>query len=1186
MIIRFIQQLIQRYVRQGSSPANICYSIFIREAFYFNAHIWGMRVKQTIYKQRWSVAVAVAVLLTVSGFTTTWAIQSNRQPRLERTFFFSTSIELLRSPSQVGVSQPITSTEKTTTTGRVRLKFPTLPALTNPLDDQKTEKAAEESSADGSAIDTLEDVELAVVQIEAIGSFRDPVEGMQRNAAGSGSGFIIDESGIAVTNNHVVAGAAFLKVFVAGEEQALNAKVLGVSECADLAVIDIQGNGFSYLEWFEGDIKVGLDVYAAGFPLGDPEYTLTRGIVSKARADGRSRWASVQRVLQHDATINPGNSGGPLVDKDGKVVAVNYAGNDETVQYFAISRDDAVPIIEELGAGNDIDSIGINGRAIWDEEGNTGIWVASIASGSPADEIGLKAGDIVITLEGIEMATDGTMADYCNVLRSNSPGDVLAVQVIRNDTQEVLEGQVNGRPLEQSFSFANQLAENSEQTLPNRPNQSEAVNEDVDGYEEFTTISDESGTLTLDVPAAWSDLQDGAWTINDQEIGVHLIATPNLDDFFNSWGTPGVFFAASAEIVSEQTQSDLLDGIDYSDSCTYDGRSELPTGFYRGAYDIWSQCDGTDSSAMIVSMMPETEDFIVLMEVYISSQADLLALDHILDSFVVDSTPVFAASRTAATASNLETELKETVETDDLVYDYHLVQDPALNALLPKEWSDVESSDWVLDGEVVGRSLVIAPDVEQYRETWTTPGLYVRTSSDFGEDIDPTEFISQFDLEETCEYNDQIEREHTILEQSYSAVYDIWVDCEGTGNIFVVLAATPETKDQIILMQYQAATEADVEAFNVMMESFFVGLEETSSADFSTSGGTATRAYVDIVDETGTIQMSVPEGWSDVLSDDWIVDDTTLGISISAAPDLEEFNSSWNTPGMFMGVSNDLSTTFTPDELLDLFKWDDDCTYNDRFDYGDKLYAGAYDIWTDCGGRETIYIVMAVTPKEGGEPMILLNVQLADSSDVESFEQILDTFTVATTAGSSVSPSAAPTAVLATVQVSALNVRSGPGTNYSPITTVSRNDSLTVIGQNNNCAWLQIVTPDGTEGWISGGAQYVTREGDCDAVPAVVAPTQSTSNQAPTTSSRANTSTGKGCYLFQNQLGAEVNITMTRSHDGWNQTFKVPKGTEKEECFDPGKYTYTLDAPPPWGSTNDEITVNAGDRLLFPLRGE
>ena len=137
-------------------------------------------------------------------------------------------------------------------------------------------------------IATLEDVQKAVVRIEATGTFKDPVEGMMMGA-GSGSGFIIDAEGHVVTNNHVVTGGAFYKVYVDGMEDPVNARVLGVSECADLAVIDLDGKNYPYLAWYEQPIKVGLEVYAAGFPLGDPEYTLTKGIVSKAKARRRKQ---------------------------------------------------------------------------------------------------------------------------------------------------------------------------------------------------------------------------------------------------------------------------------------------------------------------------------------------------------------------------------------------------------------------------------------------------------------------------------------------------------------------------------------------------------------------------------------------------------------------------------------------------------------------------------------------------------------------------------------------------------------------------------------------------------------------------------------------------------------------------------------------------------------------------------
>ena len=99
-----------------------------------------------------------------------------------------------------------------------------------------------EPTKDSGLVATLQDVKKATIQIEAQGSFVDPEFGFVYNSAGRGSGFIIDPSGIAVTNNHVVTGAALLKVWVGGDtSKVYNAKVLGVSECSDLAVIDIEG---------------------------------------------------------------------------------------------------------------------------------------------------------------------------------------------------------------------------------------------------------------------------------------------------------------------------------------------------------------------------------------------------------------------------------------------------------------------------------------------------------------------------------------------------------------------------------------------------------------------------------------------------------------------------------------------------------------------------------------------------------------------------------------------------------------------------------------------------------------------------------------------------------------------------------------------------------------------------------
>jgi S1-C subfamily serine protease len=304
----------------------------------------------------------------------------------------------------------------------------------------------------GTAVNNIQDVQKATVQIESDGTFVDPQEGVVVNAAGRGSGFIIDPSGIAVTNNHVVTGAALIKVWVNGETNPRNARILGVSECSDLAVIKIDGSDFSYLNWYNQTPTVGLEVYTAGFPLGLPEYSLTKGIISKLHADGQTSWASLDHVLAHDATINPGNSGGPLVTAEGQVVGINYASIKSADQYFAIDSSTATPIVNQLKTGVDVDSIGINGTAFVSQDASvSGIWISSVKSGSPADKAGMKGGDILYQMEGLVLATDGTMKDYCSILRTHKATDTLSVSVYRYSTGEHLEGQLNGRTLAASL---------------------------------------------------------------------------------------------------------------------------------------------------------------------------------------------------------------------------------------------------------------------------------------------------------------------------------------------------------------------------------------------------------------------------------------------------------------------------------------------------------------------------------------------------------------------------------------------------------------------------------------------------------------------------------------------------------------------------------------------------------------
>lgn len=489
---------------------------------------------------------------------------------------------------------------------------------------------AEEAIESDPGVASLDTVREATIQIEAQGTFVDPEFGLVVNAAGRGSGFIVDPLGIAVTNNHVVTGAGLLRVWVGGEPEPRNARILGVSECSDLAVIDIDGQGYPYVDWYDRPIEVGLEVYAAGFPLGDPEYTLTKGIVSKASADGETGWASVDGVLEHDARINPGNSGGPLVDPQGRVVGVNYASAPGVDQYFAIKAREARAVIDVLEGGSNQDSLGVNGTAVVSEDGTlSGIWVSSVASGSPADEAGVQAGDVMTALEGIVLATDGTMADYCDVLRTHGAEATLSLEVVRYSSGEYLAGQINGRPLETSFSFGNQL----EDQAPGDGSQGEA-------YSGYMTVTDDYGAIQVDIPETWSDIDGRPWVDGDDVIGASLYAARDLDGFLTTWAEPGVIFNVSDDLARLGGYVQVLDILseDFRDQCELDGRYDYEDPLYRGKYDFFVNCGGPGGSwYLLLSAVPidNPQDYLVLVEVQIVSDADVDALDRVLDTFQV-----------------------------------------------------------------------------------------------------------------------------------------------------------------------------------------------------------------------------------------------------------------------------------------------------------------------------------------------------------------------------------------------------------------------------------------------------------------------------------------------------------------------------------------------------------------------
>ena len=307
------------------------------------------------------------------------------------------------------------------------------------------------SSPGDNYVSSRGDAQAAVIQIESTGKFAD-FESDEFIEGVYGSGFIINPEGIAVTNNHVVAGATSISVWVGGDQsRKYSARILGTSECYDLAVIDIEGSGFSYLSWYQDPIVLELPVYAAGYPLGEPQYTITSGAISRDNSSGDSPNSSIPYALMHTADITAGNSGGPLLSEDGRVVGVNYAGRVFDNQYFAISSEVAIPVINELESGQDDEGIGISAEVfVTDIDGEviSGLWITSVEPGSKASQVGLISGDIIVGMEDSEIGIDGTLADYCELIHSvDLNSDVIPILVFRLTTEQILYGEINGERL-------------------------------------------------------------------------------------------------------------------------------------------------------------------------------------------------------------------------------------------------------------------------------------------------------------------------------------------------------------------------------------------------------------------------------------------------------------------------------------------------------------------------------------------------------------------------------------------------------------------------------------------------------------------------------------------------------------------------------------------------------------------
>lgn len=323
--------------------------------------------------------------------------------------------------------------------------------LKNKIDVENNEnivKKVEITSTDSPVVAIAEKDIPSIVGIKVNSLTQGIFGGMQESSA-EGSGIVYSSDGYIITNYHVIESAvgnssASIYVTFYNDDEDVQAEIIGGDEVTDLAVLKIEKEGLVAAEFGESsNTKVGEIAVAIGNPLGEEfASTVTVGYVSalnrKVTTDGRT-----YKLIQTDAAINSGNSGGALVNSEGKVIGINTVKVSLTGVEglgFAIPSDDALPIIKELIQNKKIvrpyiGLAGINIDTAIAKRNNLveGIYVDRVYSGTPAQKAGIQRGDIIVSIDGVEVKT---MEELNEIKNSKNIGDTVELGIYRSGSIE------------------------------------------------------------------------------------------------------------------------------------------------------------------------------------------------------------------------------------------------------------------------------------------------------------------------------------------------------------------------------------------------------------------------------------------------------------------------------------------------------------------------------------------------------------------------------------------------------------------------------------------------------------------------------------------------------------------------------------------------------------------------------
>ncbi len=269
-------------------------------------------------------------------------------------------------------------------------------------------------------------------------------QGAPREQVGTGSGVIISTDGYIVTNNHVIDGASEIEVTV-GDNKTFSAELVGADPVTDVALLKVDAKGLPTIPYGNSDeLRLGEWVLAIGSPYGLTS-TITAGIVS---AKGRSmpnysREFKIESFIQTDAAVNPGNSGGALVNVKGELVGINTMIYSQTGSYsgysFAVPVNIVKKIVEDFKEFGSVQRamLGIsmvNNSEDFKEEmklfTSEGVFIAEVTKGGAAEKAGVKAEDILLSIDGQKVNKTTAVQE---IIGAHRPGDKISLEILRGE---------------------------------------------------------------------------------------------------------------------------------------------------------------------------------------------------------------------------------------------------------------------------------------------------------------------------------------------------------------------------------------------------------------------------------------------------------------------------------------------------------------------------------------------------------------------------------------------------------------------------------------------------------------------------------------------------------------------------------------------------------------------------------